>query len=347
MIKASIIGGSGYVGGELIRLLLFHPEVNLIAVTSKSHTGEKISDVHKNLFHICNLEFQKENIESLSQEADILFFALPHGESMEKIKGVNLNKTKVIDLSTDFRLKSDSLFHQVYGVKHSIPKLLPQAVYGLTEWHKIELENANLVANPGCFPTGALLALLPLAKAKLLTGNVVIDSKTGSSGSGAKPSEKTHHPERAHDVSAYNIFSHRHYWEIAQEINQFFPSGKNEVTNDVDVIFTPHSVPIVRGIFTTAYVFPKEAVNEQEVKKIYETAYQDQSFIRLVESTHCSVVSGTNYCDISVHVKDNKIIVTSVIDNLVKGAAGQAIQNMNIMFGLNETTGLSFSGTHP
>lgn len=347
MIKAAVIGGSGYVGGELIRLLLFHPEVNLISVTSQSHIGEKISDVHKNLFQICNLEFQKENIESLSKQADILFFALSHGESMKKIKGVNLKKTKVIDLSSDFRLKSHSLSQQVYGVKHSLPKLLPQAIYGLTEWHKIELENANLVANPGCFPTGALLTLIPLAKAKLLTGNVVIDSKTGSSGSGVKPSEKTHHPERAHDVSAYNIFSHRHYWEIVQEINKFIPSEKNKATSDVDVIFTPHSVPIVRGIFTTAYVFLKGAVNEQEVKKIYETAYQDKPFIRLVDSAHCSVVAGTNYCDISVHVKDNKIIVTSALDNLVKGAAGQAVQNMNIMFGLNETTGLSFPGTHP
>lgn len=347
MIKAAVIGGSGYTGGELIRLLLFHPEVNLISVTSRSHIGEKISDVHKNLFNICNLEFQKENIENLSQEADILFFALPHLESMKKIKRVNFKKTKVIDLSTDFRLKSDSLFQQVYGIKHSVPKLLPKVVYGLTEWHKIELEDANLVANPGCFPTGALLALLPLAKAGLLMGNVVIDSKTGSSGSGVKPSEKTHHPERAQDVSAYNIFNHRHYWEIEQEINNFLPSEKNNATSDVDIIFTPHSVPIVRGLFTTVYVFLKNAANGPEIKKIYETAYADKPFIRLVDSAHCVVVAGTNYCDISVNVKDNKIIVTSAIDNLVKGAAGQAVQNMNIMFGFNETTGLSFPGTHP
>lgn len=347
MIKAAVIGGSGYTGGELIRLLLFHPEVNLISVTSRSHIGEKISDVHKNLFNICNLEFQKDNIESLSQEADILFFALPHMESMKKIKRVDFKKTKVIDLSTDFRLKNESLFEEVYGIKHSIPELLPKVVYGLTEWHKSELENASLVANPGCFPTGALLALLPLAKARLLTGNVVIDSKTGSSGSGTKPSEKTHHPERANDVSAYNIFNHRHYWEIAQEIYNFFPPGKNEVIKDVDIIFTPHSVPIVRGLFTTVYVFLKNTINESEVKKIYESAYQDKPFIRLVDSAHCAVVAGTNYCDISVHAKGNKIIITSSIDNLVKGAAGQAVQNMNIMFGLDETTGLSFPGTHP
>lgn len=339
MIKAAIIGGSGYVGGELIRLLLFHPEVNLISVTSKSHTGEKISDVHKNLFRVTDLKFQKEDIASIAKKSDVLFFALPHGAAMTKIKDVDFTKTKVIDLGADFRLKNSGTFEKAYEIKHTAPELLPSAVYGLSEWHDEEITKAKLVACPGCFPTGALLALIPLAKAKLLTGNVVIDSKTGSSGSGAKPSEKTHHPERAHDVSAYNIFSHRHYWEIAQEINN--------ATSDVDVIFTPHSVPIVRGILTTVYVFLTSAINEQEVKKIYETAYQDKPFIRLVNSAHCAVVAGTNYCDISVHVKDNKIIVTSAIDNLVKGAAGQAVQNMNIMFGLDETTGLSFPGTHP
>lgn len=339
MIKAAIIGGSGYVGSELIRLLLFHPEVNLISVTSKSHTGEKISDVHKNLFHITNLEFQKENVENLSQSADILFFALPHGESMEKIKGINLKKTKIIDLGADFRLTSSSLFQQVYGIKHSIPKLLTQAVYGLTEWHKQELENASLVANPGCFPTGALLALMPLAKAGLLAGNVIIDSKTGSSGSGVKPSSKTHHPERAEDISAYNVFNHRHQWEIIQAMN----NGNG----DVDITFTAHSIPIVRGIFTTAYVFLKQKAVKQDVKKIYESAYQNKPFIRLVESAHCSVVAGTNYCDIAVYAKNNVVIVTSAIDNLVKGAAGQAVQNMNIMFNLHETTGLSFPGTYP
>lgn len=336
MIKAAVIGGSGYVGGELIRLLLFHPEVNLIGVTSQSHIGEKISDVHKNLFRVTDLKFQKEDIASIAEKSNVLFFALPHGETMTKIKEVDLTKTKVIDLGADFRLKNSGTFENAYEIKHVASELLPSAVYGLSEWHKIELENANLVANPGCFPTGALLALIPLAKAKLLTGSVIIDSKTGSSGSGAKPSEKTHHPERAEDISAYNIFNHRHYWEIVQEMNK-----------EIDITFTAHSVPIVRGIFTTTYVFLKQAVNEQYIKKIYESAYQDKPFIRLVDSAHCAVVAGTNYCDISVHVNGNKIIVTSAIDNLVKGAAGQAVQNMNIMFNLNETTGLSFPGTHP
>ena len=339
MIKAAIIGGSGYVGGELIRLLLFHPEVKLISVTSKSHTGKKISDVHKNLFRVTDLKFQKEDIASIAKKSDVIFFTLSHGEAMIKIKDIDFTKTKVIDLGADFRLKNGGTFEKVYGIKHAAPELLPSAVYGLSEWHNEEIAKAQLVANPGCFPTGAILALMPLVKAGLITGNLIIDSKTGSSGSGIKPSDKTHHPERAEDISAYNIFNHRHQWEIIQEIT----NG----TKDVDITFTAHSIPIVRGIFTTSYVFLKQKVTEQYIKKIYESAYQNKPFIRLVESAHCSVVAGTNYCDISVHVKNNKIIITSAIDNLVKGAAGQAVQNMNIMFNLDETTGLNFPGTHP
>lgn len=340
MIKATVIGGSGYVGGELIRLLLFHPEVNLMAVTSKSHTGEKISQVHHNLTSICHLKFQEEDIDSLSQQADILFLALPHGESMKKIKDINLNKTKVIDLSTDFRLKSSSLFQKVYGSKHSVPKLLKQAVYGLTEWHKSELKHTQLVANPGCFSTGALLALMPLAKAGLLTGEVVIDSKTGSSGSGSTPSETTHHPQRALDFTAYHIFTHRHTWEIMQELTM--AQG-----NQVKIVFTAHSAPLVRGIFTTAYVFLKKDISKEHLENIYNKAYQDSPFVRLVDSPHCAVVALSNYCDLAVHALGNKVIITSAIDNLVKGAAGQAIQNMNLMFGLPETTGLTFPGAHP
>lgn len=339
MIKAAIIGGSGYVGSELIRLLLFHPKVKLVSVTSGSHAGEKISDVHKNLLNVCNLEFQKEDIKYLAQQADILFFALPHGACMEKIKGINI-KAKIIDLSADFRLKDSDLFKQVYGVKHSVPELIGSTVYGLTEWHKEELKEAHFVANPGCFPTGALLALMPLAKTGLLTGTVIIDSKTGSSGSGIKPSEATHHPERAFDFSAYNVFTHRHMWEMKQELIETQGS-------EVDLVFTAHSTPMVRGIFTTAYVVLKKNMDKESLEEIYKKAYKDSPFVRLVDSPHSAVVALSNYCDLAVNVQDNKVIVTTAIDNLVKGAAGQAVQNMNIMFGFNEKTGLEFPGSHP
>lgn len=339
MIKASVIGGSGYVGGELIRLLLFHPEIKLISVTSQSYVGKKISDVYKNLFRICDLEFQKEDIADIVRESDVLFLALPHGTSMAKIKNIDLAKTKIIDLGADFRLKSSDIFENAYGIRHTAPELLPSSVYGLTEWHNKEIAKSQLVACPGCFPTGALLAIMPLVKTDFKINNIIIDAKTGSSGSGSKPSATTHHPERAEDISAYNIFNHRHFWEIVQET-------KDE-NKDTNIIFTAHSVPIIRGIFTTAYILLQNKVTERDIKKIYSDAYQNKPFIRLVDSPHCNTVSGTNYCDIAVHAKDNMVIITSAIDNLVKGAAGQAIQNMNIMFNLDETTGLTFPGMHP
>lgn len=339
MIKASIIGGSGYVGGELIRLLLFHPEVKLISVTSQSHVGKKISDIHNNLFQICDLDFQKEDITDIAKKSDVLFLALPHGTSMTKIKDIDLAKIKIIDLGADFRLKTSNIFENAYGIKHTAPELLPLSIYGLSEWRNEEIAKSSLVACPGCFPTGALLVIMPLIKTGLKINSIIVDSKTGSSGSGSKPSATTHHPERAEDISAYNIFNHRHFWEIAQEI-------KNR-DKDINLTFTAHSVPMIRGIFTTVYILLQDKVNEDDIKNIYAEAYQHKPFIRLVENTHCNIVKGTNYCDIAVHAKDNMIIVTSVIDNLVKGAAGQAVQNMNIMFNLDETTGLTFPGIHP
>lgn len=340
MINAVIIGGSGYVGGELLKFLLFHPNVKIIGVTSQSHVGKKISDIHLNLKNVTHLQFQHEDIKKLNKEADVVFLALPVGASMEKIKNINLKKTKVIDLGPDFRLKDVSSFEEVYKISHNAVDLLKQAVCGIPEIYKEQIKKAQLVACPGCFPTGALLALYPLAKAKLLNNFVVIDSKTGSSGSGIKPSEATHHPKRAHNLKAYQVFTHRHLPEIMQVINDV--QRKN-----IDVIFTPHSTPMVRGIFTTAYIFMKEEISFEKIMKSYLKTYKNSPFIRLVDQSQSAVVAGSNYCDIALYVKGNKLIVTSAIDNLVKGAAGQAIQNMNIMFGLSEQTGLQFPGLHP
>lgn len=340
MINVLIIGGSGYVGGELLRFLLFHPHVKIIGVTSQSHVGKKISEIHPNLKNITELEFQPEDINKLSKKADVVFLALPAGASMKKIKYINLKKTKVIDLGPDFRLKDVKTFEEVYKIKHKQKNLLKNAVCGIPEIYKEQIKNAQLIACPGCFSTGALLALFPLAKEKLLTDNVVVDSKTGSSGSGIKPSETTHHPERASGFKAYQVFSHRHLPEIIQVVN-------NIQGEDIDLIFTPHSAPIVRGIFTTAYIFLKEEISYEKIKKLYLKTYENSPFIRLVDQSRNAVVTGSNYCDIALYVKGNKLIVTSVIDNLVKGAAGQAIQNMNLMFGLPEITGLQFPGLHP
>lgn len=340
MIKTSIIGGSGYVGGELLRLLLFHPKVKVIAVTSQTHAGKKVSKIHQNLTNICELSFQEENIGNLTKESDVIFMALPHGSSMAKIKDIDLDKTKVIDLGADFRLSDGDLFEKVYGVKHLLPNKLKDSVYGLAEINKNKISKAQLVACPGCFPTGALLALYPLAKSGLLLGNVVVDSKTGSSGSGIKPQEGTHHPERAYDFKAYNIFTHRHFWEIKQVISE-------HASHEMDIVFTAHSAPMVRGIFTTAYVFLEKKISQDDLQKLYKETYKNSPFIRFVESPRVAVVAGTNYCDIGLHVQGKKLIITSAIDNLVKGAAGQAVQNMNLMFNLPEVTGLQFPGMHP
>ncbi|MCL4338130.1 N-acetyl-gamma-glutamyl-phosphate reductase [Patescibacteria group bacterium] len=340
MIKAAIIGGSGYVGGELIRFLLFHPKVKLVGVTSQSHTGEKIGNIHQNLNGVSNLLFEKEDVKRLSQKADLIFLALPHGQSMKKVKDINLDKTKVIDLGADFRLEDKFLFEKVYKVEHVSPDKLKKAVYGLPEIKQVEISKAGLVANPGCFPTGAILALYPLAKSGLLSGSVVINSATGSSGSGVKPSVVNHHSERAQDFRAYNVFSHRHKWEISQEIAKISKSSP-------EIIFTPHSASFVRGIFTTVYVSTVKHHSISEVKEIYQKIYENKPFIRLTDNPRVAVVAGTNYCDIGVFSDGKHIIVTSAIDNLVKGAAGQAVQNMNIMFGMRETVGLEFPGLHP
>lgn len=340
MIKVVIIGGSGYVGGELLKLLLFHPHVKIVSVTSQSNIGKKVSEVHPNLKNITKLKFESESLTEVNKKSDVVFLALPNGLSMKKIKYINLKKIKVIDIGPDFRIKDMNTFEEVYKLKHKAIDLLKEAVCGIPEIYKEQIKKAQLVACPGCFPTGALLALYPLAKAKLLSKNVIVDSKTGSSGSGIKPSETTHHPERANDFKAYQVFTHRHLPEIIQVINDI--QGGN-----VDVIFTPHSTPMVRGIFTTAYVFLKKKISYEKIKNLYEKTYENSPFIRLVDQSRSSIVTGTNYCDIAFYVSGEKIIITSAIDNLVKGAAGQAVQNMNIMFGLPEQTGLQFPGLHP
>ncbi len=340
MIKAVVVGGSGYVGGELIRLLLFHPKVKVIAVSSNSNVGKKIVGIHANLTGMTDLLFEKEDIKKLGKNADVIFFALPAGESMSKIKQVNLKKTKVIDLGPDFRLKDKNLFKNTYGFSHTAINILTDAIYGLPEINKKAIKNSSLVASPGCFPTSSLLALFPFAKNNLLTKTVIINSVTGSSGSGIKLTLSTHHPERANNFMAYNIFSHRHQPEIKQTLDLLQGSS-------VDVVFTTHSAPMVRGIFTTTYIFLEKLTNQEEIEKLFHKTYENNPFVRMVKHVQVSSVVGTNYCDIAVFVQENKVIITSAIDNLIKGAAGQGIQNMNIMFGLPETIGLLYPGMHP
>jgi len=325
-----IIGGSGYTGGELLRLLAQHPEAKVRAVTSRSLKGQKVSDTHTHLRKIYDLNFEDLAPEQVASRCDIVFTAVPHGTAMQIVPALLDNGVKVIDLSADYRLRTD-VFEKTYKMKHTDPR---DAVYGIPELHP-EVAEQKFIANPGCYPTGASLAAAPLADAGLIE-RVVFDSKSGISGAGAEPTAVSHYPNMAENIQAYKLTSHRHRAEIVQELTRL-DSGLKSIS------FTPHVIPSVRGILTTAHIFVKKELNEEDVSEIYRDFYQDKPFIRLIkEIPMLGSVRGSNFCDIGFEIDKNsdRIVVISAIDNLVKGASGQAIQNMNLMFGLHETTGL-------
>jgi N-acetyl-gamma-glutamyl-phosphate reductase len=327
--------------------------VQVEAVTSSSHAGQPVTSVHPHLIKLTDLQFTGDISDEEAGEYDAIFMALPHGHALRRAPGILAIGGKggprgagavLFDLSGDFRLKDPAVFRDYYGLEHISPQWAERAAYGLTEWNREAIREARLVACPGCFPTGALLALTPLVRAGLLDGAVVIDSKTGSSGSGKEPGEGTHHPTRAADFRAYGLFKHRHRPEIAQELTKWLP-GESEALR---VVFTPHSAPMVRGIFTTAYAFPHKPVGQEELSAIFEEAYGSERFVRLVDTPRVAVVSHTNFCDLSATTDgEGAIIVTGAIDNLVKGGAGQAVQNFNVAFGWPEHLGLEFAGTLP
>jgi len=340
-VKAAIFGGSGYGGAELLRILLFHPTVDIVLVTANEHAGKRVSDVHRNLRGLTDLEFGPE-IKDLSTLADldVIFLALPHGMAMKIVPQLPAG-VKVIDLSGDFRLADPGSFEEFYGFAHDAMDLQGGFEYGLTEVARERISAAERIANPGCFATATLLALYPLAQAGLLENGAVVDAKTGSSGSGAKPAPNTHHPERAGSFYAYKPFSHQHLPEIEQSLAgaDLAPGG---------LTFMTHSLPVARGIFASCYVELPKAVDQAEIRGLFEDFYSDSFFIRLLDgSPNINWVKMTNFCDISVNVKGRRLAVFSAIDNLVKGAAGQAVQNMNLMFGLPEEEGLKLPGGNP
>ncbi len=335
--KVAIIGATGYTGGELIRLLSSHKDVDIVKATSRRYQGKNVTDVHQNLLGFTDLRFTNEPLEDIAKDTDLMFFALPHSKAMGLIPKV-IGKTKIIDLSADYRLKNSDVYGKSY-TEHESPELIDEFVYGLPEFNREKIRGAYNVANPGCFPSASLLALIPLAKENLLTGNVVIDAKTGSSGSGVNHSPGTHHPERACDFRAYKVLEHQHQPEIEQELKRY--------REGFDLTFVTHSAPLVRGIFVTAYVFLEEKIPTQELKEIYEKHYEEENFVRLVDRARCTVVKGTNFCDLSLYSKGKKVVITTAIDNLVKGASGTAVQNMNLMLGFRETASLMYPGLHP
>ena len=347
-IKIAIFGGSGYGGSELLRILLLHEHAEIILVTANEHAGKAVGEVHKNLFGLTGLKFESapEDLSTL-ENIDVAFFALPHGQALNLIPQLPKN-VKVVDLSGDFRINDKDVFKRFYKLEHTADELQKEFVYGLTETNRAQIKSANYVANPGCFATATLLALAPMVKSGLLTGKIIVDAKTGSSGSGAKAAANTHHPQRINSFYAYKPFSHQHVPEISQHLKTI-----NEFENEF--VFMTHSLPVSRGIFASCYLETTNLLTNEDVKNLYEHFYHpkgadepDSFFVRLVDgSPDINWVKTTNFCDIAAHSNGKQIAVFSAIDNLVKGAAGQAVQNMNLMFGLDETTGLKLVGTNP
>jgi N-acetyl-gamma-glutamyl-phosphate reductase len=328
-MKIAIIGASGYTGGDLIRLLLSHSSAEVVIATSRKLEGKRVDSVHPHLKGLTDLLFQNPSVDRM--DADVALLAVPHTAAMSYVRGLLERGMKVVDLSADYRLPKE-VYEKTYGVTHT--DYFP-APYGLTELHRAELKGTSFVANPGCFPTGAVLAAAPLAgKAKA----VIFDSKTGVSGAGNSPSAITHYPAVADNINPYKWTRHRHLAEMKQEMARLgFMGG---------VYFTPHLVPVNRGILTTAHVLLAEPMEQKEVEALYRRYYEKEFFVRLQQPV-LAAVRGTNFCDIAVESEGDRVVVASAIDNLVKGASGQAIQNMNLMCGFPEQDGLRGAGVLP
>ena len=340
-LRIAIFGGSGYGGSELLRILLQHPHAEIRFVTANEHAGKKVSDVHKNLLGLTDLGFIKAPDDiHLVKDIDCAFFALPHGQAMDIVPKLP-PEVKAIDLSGDFRLSDAQVFAQHYGREHTAIEAQRDFVYGLTETNREVIKSAGRVANPGCFATATLLGLAPLVANSLLSCRVIVDAKTGSSGSGAKAAANTHHPQRSNSFYAYKPFTHQHVPEIEQELRSV-----GEWNNEL--VFMTHSLPVARGIFASIYCELKHEMTAAEARAMFADFYRDSFFVRLVEgSPDINWVKTTNFCDIGFAARGRQLVVFSAIDNLVKGAAGQAVQNMNLMFGLDEKTGLMLAGTNP
>jgi N-acetyl-gamma-glutamyl-phosphate reductase len=341
--RVGIVNVTGYAGVELARILSLHPGVELVSVSGRSAAGKKLGEVFP---HLAQLDL---TVTAELGEVDFAFSALPHRESAPAVIKLIADGVKVVDISADFRLKDAALYPEWYGFSHPAPQLLAEAVYGLPELYRKDIARARLVANPGCYPTSAILALAPVMKAGLIGSHVIIDSKSGISGSGRTLNLSTHYAEASEDVSAYALEGHRHLPEMEQELARFMHEARPVLT------FVPHLVPMTRGILTTAYAPLSgrlEASNDgiAELKVLFQDFYKDEPFVRLSPAPpHSKHTSGSNMCLIypTIDVRSGRVIIISAIDNLVKGAAGQAVQNMNIMLGLPETMGLEAAAIYP
>jgi N-acetyl-gamma-glutamyl-phosphate reductase len=345
-LKIAIVGSSGYTGGELYRILLHHPLITVTVVTSEKSAGKPITDIFPHLAGLTDLVCEPLDPDSIAKKADFIFLALPHVTSQEAAFRFHKLGKKVVDLSADYRLTDPALYEQWYEHCHQYPNLLKFAVYGLPELHREKIKTASLVANPGCYPTSAILGLAPLLKKGIVDSqSIIVDSKSGVSGAGRSPSLAHHFPEVNEGLMAYKIGTHRHTPEIEQELS-FLAGGK------VTVSFTPHLIPMNRGILSTSYARLVHEANAAELHALYDEFYQKEPFVRLLPPgrfPNVRNVRGSNFCDIGVYAdqRTGRAVVITAIDNLVKGASGQAVQNMNLMTGFEETEGLRFAGLFP
>ena len=335
MTSVAILGATGYTALELAKILLRHPEVEITAATSRQEGNPPISAIHPSLIDRLDIPLEDLSPAEVSARADCVFSCLPHGVTASLVPSLLEAGTRVVDFSADYRLDDPEVYADWYGQPHADPERLPTVVYGLPELFGESIGTADLVANPGCYPTSAILALAPLLKAGLVAADdLIVDSKSGVSGAGRNPKLTTHYPECNESISAYNVGRHRHTPEIELILSK-------ASDRDVRVVFTPHLVPMDRGILTTAYSRPVDSVDEAALFDLYRESYADQPFVRVVEHLPATKdVSGTNYCDITVRVVRDRIITISCLDNLIKGAAGAAVQNFNLMYGYPETTAL-------
>lgn len=359
MIRAGIIGASGYAGGELVRLLLGHKKVAVVSLASSSNAGKAAFEVYPSLRGYDLPRFSGISPEELARDCDVVFAATPPGAAIPLIQGILAGSasTRVVDIGSDLRLKDRSLYQEWYGMAHNAPELLSASVYGLPELHRDEMQSARIVANPGCYPTAAVLALAPLVSTDLVDlRSIVIDAKSGVSGAGRSPSLGYHFPECSDNARPYGVPRHRHIPEIEQELQRLARRAGNEET--VVVGFTPHLIPMSRGILVTAYASLKRApgaaggdVDTAAVTRIYEDFYAGERFVRVLRGDlpQTKAVCGSNFCDIAVRAdaRTGRVVAMSALDNLVKGAAGQAVQNMNIMFGEDESLGLEAAPLWP
>lgn len=341
MIRVGIVGGTGYTGAELLRLLATHPHVRLCTITSRSEAGRAVSDLFPGLRGKLNLHFSLPGPESQLPTCDLVFFATPNGVAMQSAPELLQAGVRVIDLAADFRLRDVRLWHQWYHSEHCCPDLLQQAVYGLAEMNRREINDACLVANPGCYPTAAQLGLLPLVRQGLVSGTVIIDAKSGVSGAGRGASVSTLLGEASESLKAYGVEGHRHLPEICQGVARMPLATVTPFTGEL--VFVPHLTPMIRGIHATLYCQVKD--RRIDLQTLYESTYACEPFVDVMHAgsyPETRFVRGCNQCRIAVHRPrgGDTVVILCVIDNLVKGAAGQAIQNMNIMFGIDETTGL-------